>query len=170
MSDLLKIGDITKPQGIYGEVKVRPYVDDADCFKALKEVYVGDKLYKIAKARVSPTDVFISFYGVSDRNTAELLRGFELFAKREDMEDFISDGDFFIVDILGAKLVLSDGTTIGSIIDVTAANVDIFTVQKLNGKILRFPFLKDLSPKVDVANKTVTVDAKRFSEVACYED
>lgn len=170
MSDFLKIGEITKPQGIFGEVKVRPYVDDADCFYDLKQVLVGDKPYKIAKARVVGNDVFLNFYGVSDRNCAELLRGAELFATREDMQDFISDEDFFIVDILGMSVVLTNGEKIGSVIDITQANVDIFTVQKLNGKILRFPFLKVLSPKVDAQNRTLTLDAERFVEVACYED
>ena len=170
MDELLKVGEITKPQGVLGEVKVRPYVDDAECFLDFKELFIGDKIYKKAKARVVGDDVFLCFYGVSDRNTAELLRGKELFVYREELEDLYEDEGFFIVDVLGANVVLSDGTNIGTVIDVTQANVDVFTVQKANGKILRFPFLKDLSPKVDVANKTVTVDAKRFSEVACYED
>ena len=167
---MLKVGEITKPQGVLGEVKVRPYVDDADCFFDFKEIFVGDKLYKIAKARVVGNDVFLCFYGVNDRNTSELLRGKELFARREDLEDMYEDEGFFIVDVLGSSVVLSDGTQIGSIIDVTQANVDIFTVQKTNGKILRFPFLKDLLLDMDVKNKKVLLDAKRFLEVACYED
>ena len=170
MDELLKVGEITKPQGVLGEVKVRPYVDDAECFLDFKELFIGDKIYKKAKARVVGDDVFLCFYGVSDRNTAELLRGKELFVYREELEDLYEDEGFFIVDVLGANVVLSDGTNIGTVIDVTQANVDVFTVQKANGKILRFPFLKDLLINMDIKGKKVLLDAKRFLEVVCYED
>ncbi len=170
MDQLLKVGEITKPQGVLGEVKVRPYVDDAEIFLDFKEIFVGDKLYKKAKARVVGDDVFLCFYGVNDRNTAELLRGKDLFVYREELEDDYQNEGFFIVDVLGSSVILTDGTQVGSIIDVTQANVDIFTVQKANGKILRFPFLKDLLINMDVKNKKVLLDAKRFLEVACYED
>ena len=171
MDNLLKIGEITKPQGIYGEVKVRAYLDDPDAFLDFKEIFVGDKLYKKVKARVVGADVFLCFYGVGDRNSAELLRGKELFITREHYTEFFDNGDnYFIVDLIGAKIVLTSGLEIGDVIDVTQANVDIFTVQKANGKILRFPFLKDLVKDVDVIGKKITLDEKRFGEVACYED
>ena len=37
MEDFLKIGEITKPQGIHGEVKVKAYVDDLSRFDFLKD-------------------------------------------------------------------------------------------------------------------------------------
>lgn len=170
-NNLLKIGEITKPQGIFGEVKVRAYLDDADFFYDFKEIYVGDKLYKKVKARVVGDDVFLCFFGVGDRNSAELLRGKELFVTREHFSEFIDNDDgYFIVDLIGAKIFLDGNEEIGVVTDITQANVDIFTVVKNNGKVLRFPFLKDLVVSVDVDGKIINLNKKRFSEVACYED
>jgi len=76
-----------------------------------------------------------------------------------------------IVELLNDYVVvLDDGTKIGAVIDITQSRTDIFTVKKDNGKILRFPFLKDLLIKMDLENKTVILKAKRFGEVVCYED
>ena len=44
------------------------------------------------------------------------------------------------------------------------------TVKCENGKIMRFPFLKDLVINVDVENKKFVVYKKRLSEVSCYEN
>lgn len=169
MEDFIKIGEITKPQGINGELKVRPYVDDMGRFDYLKEVYVDDKLYKVAKTRVNGIDAYLSLLGVVDRNTAELLRGKELFVTRDNAMP-LDEGEFYIVDVLGSDVILDDGTIIGKVTDITQANVDIYTVVKANGKVLRFPFLKDLVTGVDIHNKKVHLKAKRFLEVACYED
>ncbi|MBO7187021.1 MAG: 16S rRNA processing protein RimM [Clostridia bacterium] len=169
MENLIKIGEITKPQGIRGEVKIKAYVDDENRFYDLDEVYVGDTLYRVLFVRVNGAEVFLTLKGVADRNSAELLRGKELFVTRDNAVE-LNENEFFIVDVLGARVVLSDGTNIGEIIDITQSRTDIFTVRKDNGKILRFPFLKDLLIKMDLENKQVLLDAKRFSEVCCYED
>lgn len=169
MENLIKIGEITKPQGIRGEVKIRAYVDDENRFYDLDEVFVGDTLYRVLSARVNGQEVFLSLKGVADRNDAELLRGKELFVTRDNATE-LGENEFFIVDVLGSTVQLDDGTKIGTVIDVTQSRTDIFTVKKDNGKILRFPFLKDLLIKMDLENKTVLLRAKRFSEVACYED
>ena len=169
MEDFLKIGEITKPQGIHGEVKVKAYVDDLSRFDFLKEVYVDDRLFKVAKARVIAGDVYLFLNGVADRNSAELLRGKELFVSRENANP-LNNGEFYIVDVLGSDVVLDDGQVIGKVTDITQANVDIYTVVKANGKVLRFPLLKDLLISIDVNAKKVHLKAKRFIEVACYED
>lgn len=170
MEEVLKVGEITKPQGILGEVKIRPYVDDVTFFLDLKEIYVEHKVYKVAKARVNGEDVYLTLLGVADRNSAELLRGKNLFVAREEMEEYIEEDEMFIVDILGSTIILDDETVVGSVIDVTQANVDIFTVQKQNGKILRFPFLKDLLVKSDLKAKRIILRKERFEQVVCYED
>ncbi|MBR2700267.1 MAG: 16S rRNA processing protein RimM, partial [Clostridia bacterium] len=40
LSEYLMIGEITKPQGVRGEVKVRPCTCDPDRFDGLETVYI----------------------------------------------------------------------------------------------------------------------------------
>ena len=61
------------------------------------------------------------------------------------------------------------GVEVGVVTDVTTAKTDIFTLD-CNGRVMRFPFLKDLLESVDVENKRVIVKEKRLKEVSCYED
>ena len=168
MEERLKIGVIVKPQGIKGEVKVQPFTDDITRFKKLKEVIIDDKTYRVLNAVIGGGTVFLSLSGIPDRNTAETFRGKFLFVTRENAVP-LEEGRYFIVDIIGCELKTED-SLFGVITDVASARTDIFTVKCVDGKIMRFPFLKEMIISVDVENKTVSVKGKRLSEVACYED
>ena len=168
MDETLKIGLIVKPQGIKGELKVQPLTDDIYRFKILKTVIIDDKTYRVKSAVIGGNTVFLSLDGIIDRNTAETFRGRFLRVKREDAIP-LEEGRYFITDIIGCKLIVED-KEIGEVIDVFSARTDIFTVKCENGKIMRFPFLKDAVISVDIDGKTITADKKRLSEIACYED
>lgn len=168
MEETLKIGLIVKPQGIRGELKVQPLTDDINRFKKLKDVIIDDKTYRVYNAVIGGNTVFLSLDGIIDRNTAETFRGKFLRVKRENAIP-LEEGRYFITDIIGCTLLVED-EKIGEIIDVFSARTDIFTVKCENGKIMRFPFLKDAVLCVDVINKVITADKKRLSEIACYED
>lgn len=168
MEEFLKIGLITKPQGITGELKINPLTDDINRFKNLKEVFIDGVSYKVLKTKIGGENVFMYLLGVADRNASELLRGKFISVKRQDAVP-LGENSFFITDLMNAKLY-DEQKYIGVIVDILSAKTDVFTVKEENGKIFRFPFLKDLLIKVDIENKTVTVKAKRLAEISVYED
>ena len=169
MNETLKIGLIVKPQGIRGELKVQPLTDDINRFKQLKEVIIDEKTYRVTACIIGGGTVFLSLSGICDRNTAETFRGKFLRVTRENAIP-LEEGRYFIVDVIGCNVVTNDEVVVGNVLDVFTARTDIFTVKCVDGRIMRFPFLKDAVLNVDVQNKTITVDKKRLSEIACYED
>ena len=161
----LAIGEVLKPQGIKGELKVRPYVDDVNRFKNLRLVLIDDVNYKVSHVRICPDAVYITLSGVSDRNTAESFRGKFLYVERENAIK-LKKGSYFIVDVLGCAVVNEQGEQIGVVEDVSKSNVDIYTLKVQDGGKIRFPFLKDAVISVDTESKIITVDKKRFSEIS----
>lgn len=168
MQEKIKIGVVAKPQGIRGELKITPYTDDVNRFNGLKSVIIDDKTYSVTSSRACSDYAIISILGVNDRNTAELFRGKFLYVLRSDAIK-PKDGSYFIVDIIGSTLKAGD-KEIGKVVDVTSLKTDVFTVLTTNGKVMRFPFLKDVIENVDVENSIIAANAKRLQEVACYED
>ena len=73
--------------------------------------------------------IFMMLKGIADRNGAELLRGKDVFALREQIVK--KEGTYFIVDIIGCDLYLSSGKLLGKITDVKTSNVDIFIIFRL---------------------------------------
>ena len=169
MQQTLKIVLIVKPQGIKGEVKVQPLTDDINRFQNLKEVIIDDKTYRVLKAVIGGGTVFLSLAGIPDRNTAETFRGKFLHVTRENALP-LEEGRYFIVDIIGCKIVTEEGEEIGEVIDLFSAHTDIFTVKCIDGKIMRFPYLNLVVKNVDIKRSIITVIKKRLKEVACYED
>ena len=41
MRESIVIGQITKPQGVRGELKLRPLLDDVSVIRTLRRVYIG---------------------------------------------------------------------------------------------------------------------------------
>lgn len=169
MLEYFKIGLIVKPQGIRGELKVQPLTDDISRFSGLKEVIIEGKNYKISRSVLAGNAVILALDGVSDRNAAETFRGKFLLVKRDDAAP-LESGRYFIADIIGCTVVTDGGEEIGKVTEVTSAKTDIFTLACKDGRIIRFPFLKDALVGVDTENGKITVKAKRFSEIACYEN
>ena len=169
MEEMLKVGLIVKPQGVKGELKVQPLTDDINRFKKLKQVIIDGKNYKVTSATIGGGVVFLSLFGVNDRDLAETFRGKFLLVERKDAVP-LEEGRYFIADLIGCEVVIEDGEKIGVIKDIFSSRTDVITVACDNGKIMRFPFLKDLVVGVDVYEKKFIVKRQRLSEVSCYED
>ncbi len=168
MTDTLKIGLIVKPQGVKGEVKVQPLTDDITRFKKLKNVLIDGKTFTVERVTLAGNTVFLALSGIYDRDIAESFRGKFISVERENAVKLPKD-NYFIVDIIGCKLY-AEAELVGEVVDVFSSRTDVFTVKLVSGKIMRFPFLKDLLISVDVENKKISVKAQRLAEVACYED
>ena len=163
MQQTIVIGEILKPQGIRGEVKVRPLLDDPADIRAFKRVFVGGTEHKVLSARAGGGFAFLALSGVADRNAAELLRGKQIEALRADAPD-PGEGRYYIVDIIGCDAVTESGERIGEITDVLPAHTDIY-VLKNGEKEYMFPAADGVILGADIEKKTVTVNKKRLFEV-----
>ena len=169
----LLLGEIVRPQGIRGEVKVKHYTDDPYRFEELETVFFkrGNEYQPVGVtgARVQKDDVYLTLEGVEDRNEAEKLRGMELWVDRENAVELDEDS-VFIADILGAKAYDTKGNEIGTLKDVlTPGGVDVFVFDTPRGTLMT-PALKTVLLTLDADNGRIVLDEERLQEVALYED
>lgn len=163
----LVIGEVLKPQGIRGELKVKTYTDAPEDVKAFGTVYIDGTAYKILSFRVGADGAaYMGLRGIPDRNAAELFRGKKLEGERADAPD-LEEGQYYIVDILGLSCETEEGEFLGTVKDITNLSSDIYTIEKA-GKNILFPAIKGVVVKVDLENKKLIVNKARFAEVAVY--
>ena len=163
----LLIGEVLKPQGIRGELKVKAFTDSPEDIKAFGTVYIDNLPYKILSFRVGGDGAaYIGLRGIPDRNAAELFRGKKLEGNREDAPE-LEEGQYYIIDILGLRCETEDGELLGTVKNITNLANDVYTIEK-GGKEILFPAIKGVVLSVDVANGKMVVDKKRFMEVAVY--
>ncbi len=161
----LVIGTVLKPQGIRGEVKIKPYTDSAEAFREIGRIFLSGTEYKILSVRTGDGFVYLGLRGVADRNAAELLRGKDVVIPREEAPA-LPEGSYYIDDILGSALITEEGERLGTLKAVTQAATDIYTLETAEGREILFPAAKGVVLEVDLENKAITLSKKRFLEVA----
>ena len=163
----LLIGEVLKPQGIRGELKVKAFTDSPEDIKAFGTVYIENLPYKILSFRVGADGAaYIGVRGIPDRNAAELFRGKKIEGNREDAPE-LNEGQYYIIDILGLRCETEEGELLGTVKSISNLATDVYTIEK-EGKEILFPAVKGVVLSVDVANGKIVVDKKRFAEVAVY--
>ncbi len=161
----LVIGEVLKPQGIRGEIKVKTYTDSPEDVKKFGSVYIDGAAYKILSFRVDGNGAaYLGLRGVPDRNAAELLRGKKLEGDREDAPA-LEEGQYYIVDMIGLSCVSEEGEVLGTLKNIVNLSSDIYTLEK-NGKEILFPAVNGVVVKVDIAGGKLVVNKKKFEEVA----
>lgn len=161
----LVLGEVLKPQGIRGELKVKTFTDTPDDVKAFGKVYIDDTPYKILSFRVGPDGAaYMGLRGIPDRNAAELFRGKKLEGEREDAPP-LEEGRYYIVDIIGLSCETEEGEFLGTVKDIKNLASDVYTIEK-DGKQILFPVVKNVIKTVDLENGKVILDKKVFDQIA----
>ena len=165
--DRLIIGEILKPQGIRGELKVKTFTDFPEDVKEFGTVYIDDKPYKILSFRVG-TDgaAYLGLRGIPDRKAAELFRGKKVEGNREDAPP-LEEGRHYIVDILGLSCETEEGEFLGTVKHIANLSSDVYTLEK-GGKEILFPSVNGVIVKVNIENGKIVVNKAKFDQIAVY--
>lgn len=173
LAPYLLLGEILRPQGIRGEVKVRHYTDDPRRFQELSQVFVrrGEEYAPLAitGCRVQKDDVFLALEGVADRDGAEALRGVKLYIDRANARE-LGEDEVFIADIVGATAYDTQGRVLGTLREVlTPGGADVFVLDTPRGTLM-VPALKTVLLEMDPLQGKIVLDEARLEEVGLYED
>ncbi len=161
MDDKLRVGVITTTHGLRGEVKVYPTTDDINRFKYLKKCFIrtkqGDIEVEKNSCKFFKNLVILSFKEFDNINDIEKYKQCEIYVSRDNAVE-LKDDEYFITDIIDAKVIDQQGKDIGILIDViqTGAN-DVYVVKKEDGKEVLLPVISDCVKNIDTVNKVVTV-------------
>ena len=160
MEDMLRVGVFANTHGVRGEIKVFPTTDDAQRFKKLKKVYLDTGKEKmeleISSVRFFKNLVILKFKGIDNINDIEKYKGKDLLVTRDQAVPLEED-EYFIYDIIGAKVVTEDGNEFGQLKEVlqTGAN-DVYVVKTIEGKEILLPVIEECILDIDIENKVVT--------------
>jgi 16S rRNA processing protein RimM len=171
MNDYLLLGTIVKPQGLRGEVKLRHETGDASRFLDLDTAWIkrGSAFapVRVESARLSGPDVYLTLEGVEDRDSAEKLRGAELYVDRAHARP-LSDGEVFLADLIGLKAVDTQGNAIGTLTDVLQpGGTDVLVFSTPEGPLMA-PHLKRLVK--GITRDRIVLDEAVLPEVGVYEN
>ncbi|NLO97743.1 MAG: 16S rRNA processing protein RimM [Peptococcaceae bacterium] len=157
--DTVVVGEVLKPHGVKGEIKIYPLTDNALRFKKLKKVILSNgeisSELRIQRARIDHKEmVFLKLEGIDTPEEAEKYRGFQVRINKSEVPPLRDRWYYF--ELEGMKVYEND-VLLGTLVSVleTGAN-DIYLVRGDRGEIC-IPALKSVVKKVDVPAKRMDV-------------
>ena len=156
-----RIGQIVNTQGLKGEVRVYPYVDDINRFDNLESFYLDknfDKKYEVERVRYKGNMVIMKIKDIDSIELAEKIKSKNLYISREDSVDLDED-EFFIADLIGLDVFTVAGDKVGVLKDVLqySAN-DVYVVKGDNDKEYLIPSTLKFVPEINIEEKKMIID------------
>ena len=149
-TDRVVLGRIGTPHGLDGSVLVHPETDHPGRFAPGSVVDAAGVSLSIASSRPTERGYLVRFEGVTDRTTAEALRGSELTIEESERR-LLDVNEFWPDHLVGLEARDTDGRVVG----VVAAVVEGVTQYRLSittdAGLREVPFVQALVPQVDVA-------------------
>ncbi len=158
--EYFRIGVITEPHGVHGEVKVYPTTDDAAHLKKVKEYYMntaeGMELFHLQGMKLQNDRIILKFKEITDRDMAEKLRKKELFVDRAHAVP-LNEDEYYISDLEGLDVYEND-EKIGTLAEVlrTGAN-DVYRIERTDGSEVMLPAIKQCILNVDIKEGRIDV-------------
>jgi len=156
----LQVARIGKPHGIRGEVTVQVLTD------APGDRFVPGTQFVVEPASAGPLTVesarwnkdilLLAFEEVQTRNEAEALRGAKLFIETEELDEDDDEG-WYEHELVGLDVRVGD-RVVGKVSGLHTMPVqDLLVVTDQDGKEILIPFVEQIVPEVNVADKYVLV-------------
>ena len=165
----LIIGEVVKPQGIKGELKIKLFDTSKDLSK-LKQVYIGDDIFAISSLSIRQDFMYVMIEGFNSIQEVEKFRMQKVYINVDDANQLLDKNEYFVENILNFNVITSMGGEVGVLDDVqNYGSKDVAFISGKNGQIL-LPIVDGLIEQVVEDEKKLILNAKLFLEVACYED
>lgn len=163
MREYLKVGQILKPHGIRGEVKVYPLTDNYKRYSKLKKVFttkddVNFIPIEIESVKYVKEFPIIKLKGTDTVNDAEKLREVYIYVDRENAVKLPKDS-YFIADLIGLKVITDEEEYLGELVSVfpTGSN-DVYEVKSPNHKNnILLPAIRDVVLDIDMEKREMKV-------------
>ncbi len=140
----LLVGEILRPHGVVGEVRMRVLTSYPEHLADLEEVYLTEDptganvtAYPLEHVRMHQQYALLKLKNINDRDQAEHLRQLLVMVAIEDAVP-LNEGELYLYQLIGLEVKTEDGNSLGKITDVleTGAN-DVYVVENdKHGEIL----------------------------------
>jgi 16S rRNA processing protein RimM len=157
----VELGRVARAHGIRGEVKIDLHFRGSDLLLELESVLLArpgeEPLPRtIESARRADKFILVRFHGIADRNAADELRGALVLVPREALPE-PGEGEYYLTDLIGARVVGPDGDVGRVVRVVTHPSVDSLIIETPEGSTVEQPLVSAWVLDVDPEQPLVTL-------------
>ena len=159
------IGEIVAPQGLRGDIRIKPSSDFPERFTKPGKRW-------IQKDNESPTEIqlkkgtlipgksifVLSLEGISSRSSAERMIGWKLVIPTDSRPNLSKD-EYHYFDLIGLEARRGpQKTLIGYVTDLIKGGNDLLEIELVEGKKVLVPFVKEIIPEIEIKEKWLLIN------------
>ncbi len=155
-AEMILVAEIIAPHGVKGAVSAESYSDNPRRFDVGAQLASNQgRMLTISASSLHKGRLLLTFDGVEDRDSAEKLRGWRLYAADSPP---LPEGSYYYFELIGLE-VREQGQRIGEIQDILpySAN-DVYVVKTDAGGEIMVPALRTIVKQVCVQEGFMEVD------------
>lgn len=158
--DRVLVGEVLRPHGLRGEVKVEVHTDIVERFDGGSEMWwvspngrQQDRM-RVRSSRPAKGCLLVSFDGVSYRDQAEALRGGRLEVDPEDVPE-APDGFYYYFQLVGCRCVDAELGELGQVVDIVEDGGGVLLEVAHWDEKLLLPFVDAFLAEVDIPGQRI---------------
>jgi 16S rRNA processing protein RimM len=161
----LIIGQILRPHGVRGELRVKLLTDFPERFSQLDVVLLAadpntlqnNDTIDVERARLHQEQGILKLEGIDSRDEAEALRNHYLLIPLEDAGPLEKD-EYYYFQLVGLTVIKDSGETLGEVTEIieTGANY-VYVVQSPRYGELLIPAIADVIQSIDLDAGQITI-------------
>ena len=161
----MSIGVIVAPQGLKGDIRIKPSSDFPERFTKPGKRW-------IQKAKEFPTEIkllkgtlipgksifVVSIEGISNRSAAEKIIGWNLVIPIDSRPNLAND-EYHYFDLIGLEVRKGQKKIlIGYVTDLIKGGNDLLEIELVEGKKVLVPFVREIVPEIELKEKWLLID------------
>lgn len=169
MRETVVLGRIVGAHGVRGWARVRHFGDGPEHLLGLKRVVLAPTEDSEAREQRDVEErgagrrgeLRMRFAGVTSREQVEAFRGWLVFGPMAALEP-LPEGEHYWVELIGCRVELPDGRTIGTVRELWATGAhDVLVVEGNEGRQHLIPAVDAFLAEIDVAAKRIRIEPIR---------
>jgi 16S rRNA processing protein RimM len=162
----LMVGRVVKAHGTSGEIVVEIRTDDPESRFAPGASLRGkppaggaDRHYAVESAREHSGRLLLRLSGITDRDSADALRGVVFFVDSAELPPIEDPDEFYDYQLEGLRVRTVEGRDVGIVAEVlhTAAG-ELLAVRAEAGADVLVPFVSAIVTSVSLPDRTIEID------------
>jgi 16S rRNA processing protein RimM len=141
----IALAAVAGAHGVKGELRLKLFSDSVESLSRHEQLYLGGVERRLLGIRDSGKTAVARFEGISDRSTAENLRGSLVEVDRSKLPP-LEAGEYYHADLIGSSAVDRHGNEVGIVSAVENYGAgDLLEIEKADGTRLLIPFRRGIA-------------------------
>lgn len=162
------LGEVARPHGIKGELRINARVDSPAFFDSLQAVWLGrdekrPRRHRLLSWRLHQGAPLLTLEGVPDRNAAELLRGLLVLVPAEDLPEPAED-EVYLHELEGAAVLVAPDDPEGEPVPLgvlenffEAGGQETWSIRTPDGREVLFPVAEEFIESIDEESGEIVI-------------